>query len=168
MSVCLLKKAGAKCFATRCNHSSSMMQREICSYWLKGKCTFGKKCKNSHETFSESAIGDASPSATATVTVRIPSTQGICPNFIKGTCKFGDRCRMSHRLATETQSKQNFVEISKLMLLDHDCSASESTFCCAKAMQILPKRKVQQGRRLSFRPHRFELELVHVEFRYPL
>ncbi|KAH9022022.1 hypothetical protein EDB85DRAFT_393934 [Lactarius pseudohatsudake] len=84
-----------------------MVQRKTCSYWLKGRCTFGKKCRNSHDIPSESAIGpDASRSATAAATVRIPATQhgDTCPYFVKGTCRFGDRCRWSHRLATEAQT----------------------------------------------------------------
>ncbi|KAI9437328.1 hypothetical protein H4582DRAFT_1959355 [Lactarius indigo] len=64
-----------------------MMQRETCSYWLKGRS-------------SRSAWTSAS-----TVTVRIPATQGICPNFLKGTCRFGDLCRMSHRLATDSETQ---------------------------------------------------------------
>ncbi len=146
-----------------------MQPKSPCSFWLQGKCTFGDKCKNSHDT--PSAIGsDASGSATATVTVPIPATQqrtGTCPYFSKGKCMFGDKCRLSHRLATETQSKQNgghFVEISKLMILDRACSTS--TLRCAKAirpMQILRTGKMQQGRRLSLRPHPFEL--VHFKFR---
>ncbi len=145
------------------------MQRKLpCRFWLQGKCTFGDKCKNSHDT--PSAIGsDASGSATATATVPIPTTQqraGTCPFFSKGTCMFGDQCRLSHRLATETQSKQyggHLVEISKLMVLDHVCSTS--TLRCAKAVrpvQILHAGKMQQGG-LSFRPHPFEL--VHFNFR---
>ncbi|KAI9437329.1 hypothetical protein H4582DRAFT_1959360 [Lactarius indigo] len=75
-----------------------MVQRKTCNYWLQGRCTFGKRCRFSHDTPSESAIGpDASRSAVAAVA-------GTCPYFIRGTCKFGDRCRMSHGLATETQT----------------------------------------------------------------
>ncbi|KAI9452126.1 hypothetical protein BJY52DRAFT_1174588 [Lactarius psammicola] len=81
-----------------------MMRSKLpCNFWLQGKCIFGDKCKNSHDT--PSAIGpDASGYATAADTVPIPATQQRCPYFSKGACMFGDQCRLSHRLATETQT----------------------------------------------------------------
>jgi hypothetical protein len=47
--------------------------KNICAFYLNGKCRFANQCRDLH-----------------------PSFEWICPFFLRGNCKFGDNCNLGH------------------------------------------------------------------------
>ncbi|XP_062852603.1 protein mono-ADP-ribosyltransferase PARP12 [Trichomycterus rosablanca] len=53
-------------------------QRQVCRYYNKGHCRYGKKCRNQH----------------------------VCKYFLKDSCQYGANCRLSHNLSSYGSSEQ--------------------------------------------------------------
>jgi len=55
------------------NAGSGSGGKNICAFYLSGKCRFANQCRDLH-----------------------PSFDWICPFFLRGNCKFGDNCNLGH------------------------------------------------------------------------
>ncbi|KAJ8092737.1 hypothetical protein PM082_007066 [Marasmius tenuissimus] len=93
--------------------SLSESQQQICSFFLKGRCKYGEKCKKGHGPISSQAtqskmtIGTMPPTQTSATANHDPMTSTsrgrpdrsqtrACIHWSRGVCWHGDKCKYRH------------------------------------------------------------------------
>ena len=70
-----------------------MTKKSLCSFWLKGKCQRGTKCRYAH---GEAEIGTMAPT---------------CHEFENGACRRGDACKFSHDIMPQEGNLRRRVDL---------------------------------------------------------
>ena len=87
------------------NSASHEKKTEYCRHYQKGRCTFGNKCRHSHQQHRTSGYETNAASSTRKLkchdypdcVIGCTPEKEYCHHFFKhGNCKFGDECRLSH------------------------------------------------------------------------
>ena len=88
-----------------------MDSRQPCRFWLRGECTFGDRCRNSHQTHA--VLVTEIDRQHAPVLPKRSAVTMACPYFSKGICKFGDQCHYSHLSRPELPSPDGEASIDQ-------------------------------------------------------
>ena len=73
--------------------SVSVLKMPLCTYFKAGRCIFGPRCRNSHDTEPASRAG------------KVP-----CPYFAQGLCSFDTECLFSHGADLDSESNTSTPE----------------------------------------------------------
>lgn len=92
-----------------------------CRFFALGSCTFGARCKNSHEAPADNGATTWFPKAGMASATNVDnklsaaspvSTVGLCWFFTQGKCTYGASCQNSHDLATALSTSTRHIETS--------------------------------------------------------
>ncbi|KAL0566600.1 hypothetical protein V5O48_015410 [Marasmius crinis-equi] len=90
---------------------STSQPQEVCSFFVQGRCRFGRNCRKSH-TLNEG--GNHAQNTTDThitrTTKKLQTGQGVCFNWAKGRCTWGDRCKFRHDATTPRDGENSRPE----------------------------------------------------------
>ncbi len=62
-----------------------MAEQKVCTYFLQNRCSYGEKCRNSHQI------------------------KKVCTYFIENRCTYGDKCKNLHQIERTHHGKPNIT-----------------------------------------------------------